>query len=230
VEQEACPLNLAPTSSTTVMLVLGDALAMVLLEARGFRREDFARFHPGGRLGRTLLMRVRQIMRGEDQMALVRPDMAVREVLHEMSSRRAGAAIVVDDGGKLLGIFTHSDFARHYHVLQDSCFDYVALLTPDEQYYVGIDMPSAMHPQTLVCSEMNGKPLPMNPGFPLMLIIPSKYGIKSLKRIGIMYFSNTRPPDYWRKEDMIIIRTMNENGLACISVYVARNKDKAQSY
>ena len=67
VEQEACPLNLAPTSSTTVMLVLGDALAMVLLEARGFQKEDFARFHPGGRLGRTLLLKVDQIMRGVDQ-------------------------------------------------------------------------------------------------------------------------------------------------------------------
>jgi len=114
VEQEACPLNLAPTSSTTVMLVLGDALAMVLLEARGFRKEDFARFHPGGRLGRTLLMKVHQIMRGEGQMAKVAPAMAVREVLHEMSSRRAGAAIVVGADGKLAGIFTHSDFARHF--------------------------------------------------------------------------------------------------------------------
>jgi len=114
VEQEACPLNLAPTSSTTVMLVLGDALALVLLEARGFRKEDFARFHPGGRLGRTLLMKVHQIMRGEGQMAKVAPAMAVREVLHEMSSRRAGAAIVVGADGKLAGIFTHSDFARHF--------------------------------------------------------------------------------------------------------------------
>ncbi len=73
VEQEACPLNLAPTSSTTVMLVLGDALAMVLLEARGFTKEDFARYHPGGRLGRTLLLKVRQIMRGAEQMAVVTP-------------------------------------------------------------------------------------------------------------------------------------------------------------
>ena len=71
VTQEACPLNLAPTSSSTAMLVLGDALAMVLLEARGFQKEDFARFHPGGRLGRTLLFKVRQIMRGPDRMALV---------------------------------------------------------------------------------------------------------------------------------------------------------------
>ena len=114
VEQEACPLNLAPTSSTTAMLVLGDALAMVLLEARGFTKEDFARFHPGGKLGRTLLLKVRQIMRGADQIALVTPAMPVREVLHHMSARRAGAAIAVDENGKLVGIFTHGDFARHY--------------------------------------------------------------------------------------------------------------------
>ncbi len=114
VEQEACPLNLAPTSSTTVMLVLGDALAMVLLEARGFNKEDFARFHPGGRLGRTLLLKVSQIMRGAEQMAVVHPTTIVRQVLQEMSGRRAGAAVAVDDDGKLAGIFTHGDFARHF--------------------------------------------------------------------------------------------------------------------
>jgi arabinose-5-phosphate isomerase len=114
VEQEACPLNLAPTSSTTVMLVLGDALAMVLLEERGFTKEDFARYHPGGRLGRTLLLKVRQIMRGADQMAVVRPEMPVRAVLHEMTRLRAGAAVAVDEDGRLAGIFTYSDFARHF--------------------------------------------------------------------------------------------------------------------
>jgi arabinose-5-phosphate isomerase len=114
VHQEACPLNLAPTSSTTVMIVLGDALAMVLLEARGFTKQDFARFHPGGRLGRTLLMKVNQIMRGIDQIALVSPAMLVREVLHQMHRRRAGAAVAVDSEGKLAGIFTHGDFARHF--------------------------------------------------------------------------------------------------------------------
>ncbi len=114
VEQEACPLNLAPTSSTTVMLVLGDALAMVLLEARGFTREDFARYHPAGRLGRTLLLKVNQIMRTSEQTPIVRPSMLVREVLHEMTARRAGAAVAVDDEGRLAGIFTHGDFARHY--------------------------------------------------------------------------------------------------------------------
>lgn len=114
VEQEACPLNLAPTSSTTVMLVLGDALAMVLLESRGFTKDDFARFHPGGRLGRTLLLRVSNIMRGPEQMALVTPTQLVREVLQEMTTRRAGAAVAVAETGQLAGIFTHSDFARHF--------------------------------------------------------------------------------------------------------------------
>ena len=78
VSQEACPHNLAPTSSSTAMLVLGDALAMVVLEARGFTKEDFARFHPGGRLGRTLLLKVHQIMRGPDRMAIVPPGATVR--------------------------------------------------------------------------------------------------------------------------------------------------------
>jgi arabinose-5-phosphate isomerase len=119
VEQEACPLNLAPTSSTTVMLVLGDALAMVLLEARGFQKEDFARFHPGGRLGRTLLLKVRQIMRGAEQMALVPPGIVVREALLRMAAVRAGTSVVVDENGLLLGIFTHGDFGRHFQNHQD---------------------------------------------------------------------------------------------------------------
>ncbi len=116
VEQEACPLNLAPTSSTTVMLVLGDALAMVLLESRGFTKDDFARFHPGGRLGRTLLMRVGDIMRTREQMAVVSPAQPVREVLHEMTTRRAGAAVAIEADGQLAGIFTHSDFARYFQL------------------------------------------------------------------------------------------------------------------
>lgn len=114
VSQEACPLNLAPTSSTTAMLVLGDALAMVLLEARGFEKEDFARFHPGGRLGRALLLKVHQIMRGEDQLARVEATTPVLEVIKVMTTCRAGAAVVVDAQGALEGIFTHGDFARFF--------------------------------------------------------------------------------------------------------------------
>ena len=114
IEQEACPLNLAPTSSTTVTLALGDALAMVLLEARGFQKEDFARLHPGGMIGRSLLMRVHQIMRPRAALAVVPSDAPVRTALKAMTDVRAGAAVITDNDGRLLGIFTHGDFARHY--------------------------------------------------------------------------------------------------------------------
>jgi len=113
VEREACPLELAPTSSTTAMLVLGDALAMTLLEARGFTREDFAKFHPNGKLGRTLLLTVDQIMRSPEQMARIAPVTVVREVLFEMARRRAGCAVAMGEDGTLAGIFTQGDFARH---------------------------------------------------------------------------------------------------------------------
>ena len=99
--------------STTVMLVLGDALAMVLLEARGFTKDDFARFHPGGRLGRTLLLKVRQIMRGAgSDGARARRRMTVREVLHAMAKARAGAAVIVDEAGRLAGHFHARRFRR----------------------------------------------------------------------------------------------------------------------
>jgi arabinose-5-phosphate isomerase len=114
VEQEACPLNLAPTSSTTAMLALGDALAMVLLEARGFNQEDFARFHPGGTLGRALLYRVNQIMRKGAQVAVCTENDKVLDVLKKMTECRAGASAIVGADGKLSGVFTHGDLARHY--------------------------------------------------------------------------------------------------------------------
>lgn len=114
VEQEACPLNLAPTSSTTAMLALGDALAMVLLEARGFNQDDFARFHPGGSLGRVILNRVNQIMRKTTQLAVVDEGSTVLEALQRITKCRTGAAAVVGPDGRLHGVFTHGDFARHY--------------------------------------------------------------------------------------------------------------------
>ena len=119
VSQEACPLQLAPTSSTTAMLALGDALAMVLLEARGFRQDDFARFHPGGSLGRVLLTKVHQIMRKATQLAVAGPDATVLEVLKTMTQCRTGAAAIVDADGKLCGVFTHGDLARHYQAHAD---------------------------------------------------------------------------------------------------------------
>lgn len=88
-------------------------------------------------------------------------------------------------------------FMQHYHLNGQAKMNYVGLVTPDKGYYVGIDMPSALHPQTILCYEMNGKPLPVNQGFPLRLIIPVKYGIKHLKRVGTMFFSNDKPADFW---------------------------------
>ncbi len=114
VPREACPLNLAPTSSTTAMLALGDALAMVLLEARGFNKDDFAKFHPGGSIGRTLLLGVTEIMRPREKLALVAPETTIRDAIKTMTAHRAGAAVVTDEAGRLAGIFTHGDFARHY--------------------------------------------------------------------------------------------------------------------
>ena len=88
-------------------------------------------------------------------------------------------------------------FMDHFHLSSQQAMKYIGMETPDKGYYVGIDMPSALHPQTLLCYEMNGKPLPINQGYPLRLIIPVKYGVKHLKRIGTMYFSNQKPPDFW---------------------------------
>ncbi|MDB5032106.1 molybdopterin-dependent oxidoreductase [Mucilaginibacter sp.] len=90
-----------------------------------------------------------------------------------------------------------SDFITHYNLDDQAKLEYVGMETPDKGYYVGIDMPSAMHPQTILAYEVNANPLPLEHGAPLRLIIPVKYGIKNLKRIGTITFSNTRPPDYW---------------------------------
>ncbi len=114
VTQEACPLNLAPTSSTTTMLVLCDALAMALLEARGFQAEDFAKLHPGGTLGRALLTRVSDVMRQGDQLATITPETTVREALQAMTKARSGAAVVTNADGTLAGVFTHGDFVRAF--------------------------------------------------------------------------------------------------------------------
>jgi len=114
VAREACPLNLAPTSSSTAMLVMGDALAMVLLESRGFTESDFARYHPGGSLGRALLLKVGDVMRRDERMPTVGIGARVVDAVAEMNRSRAGACLILDASGKLAGIFTHGDFARGY--------------------------------------------------------------------------------------------------------------------
>lgn len=90
-----------------------------------------------------------------------------------------------------------SDFVKKYKLEDEAALQFTGMHTPDNGYYVGVDNKSMMHPQTLLCYELNGKPLPMKQGYPLRLIIPVKYGVKHLKRIGTIYFSNNRPPDYW---------------------------------
>ena len=112
VDQEACPLNLAPTASTTAQMALGDALAVALLDARGFREEDFARSHPGGALGRKLLVHVADLMRHGDALPLVREDTDFVPMMREMSAKGLGAAIVVDGERNVLGIFTDGDLRR----------------------------------------------------------------------------------------------------------------------
>jgi arabinose-5-phosphate isomerase len=111
VEEEACPLNLAPTASTTAQMALGDALAVALLDARGFKEEDFARSHPGGALGRKLLIHVRDLMRSGDAVPRVDPDAAFTDMLREMTAKGLGFTAVVT-GGRVAGIFTDGDLRR----------------------------------------------------------------------------------------------------------------------
>jgi arabinose-5-phosphate isomerase len=112
VPAEACPLNLAPTTSTTAALAMGDALAIAVLEARGFTEEDFARSHPGGSLGRRLLLHVEDVMRKGDDLPRVGPDTLLSEGLVEMSRKGLGMTTIVDDADHVLGIFTDGDLRR----------------------------------------------------------------------------------------------------------------------
>ena len=112
VSEEACPLNLVPTASTTAALALGDALAMTLLVAKGFKQEDFASLHPGGKLGKRL-MRVDQLMHGGEQTPVVGVDTSMPDVIYEMSRKGLGMSCVVDDARHLLGIITDGDLRRH---------------------------------------------------------------------------------------------------------------------
>lgn len=119
VEKEACPLGLAPTSSTTASLAMGDALAIAVLEARGFTEEDFARSHPGGSLGRRLLLRVRDIMHTGERIPKVSLDATLKQALYEMTQKGLGMTAIADDAGNLLGIFTDGDLRRTLDQLND---------------------------------------------------------------------------------------------------------------
>ena len=115
IGKEACPFNLAPTTSTTALLVIGDALAMVLLDIRGFTMEDYGRLHPGGAIGRSVTLKVSDIMRSDESQRLVKvtEDTTVKETILAMTRGRSGCAIIVNEDGVLLGIFTDGDFRRN---------------------------------------------------------------------------------------------------------------------
>jgi arabinose-5-phosphate isomerase len=113
VPKEACPFNLAPTSSTTAMLVMGDALAMAVLEARGFTQKDFAKYHPSGAIGRAMLLKIGEIMRRGERHAVADENLTVKEALLVMTHARSGSLAVVNARGKLAGVFTDGDFRRH---------------------------------------------------------------------------------------------------------------------
>ena len=113
VPKEACPFNLAPTSSTTATLVLGDALAMAILQARGFKQSDFAKYHPSGAIGRAMLLKVGEIMRSGERNAIANEQLTVKEALLVMTHAKSGSLAVVNARGKLAGIFTDGDFRRH---------------------------------------------------------------------------------------------------------------------
>ena len=113
VPKEACPFNLAPTSSTTAMLVMGDALAMTVLQARGFKQKDYAKYHPSGAIGRAMLLKVGDIMRTGNRNATADENLTVKEALFVMTRAKSGSLSVVNARGKLAGIFTDGDFRRH---------------------------------------------------------------------------------------------------------------------
>lgn len=114
VEREACPHNLAPTTSTTVMLAVSDALAIALMEGKGFRPEDFARYHPAGALGRRLTLTVRDVMRSGDDLPLVRPETGLEELMRLITQKGAGGACVVDAQGGLIGFVSDGDLRRWF--------------------------------------------------------------------------------------------------------------------
>ena len=112
ISEEACPLDLAPTTSTTAALAIGDAIAVALLEAKGFQSDDFAKSHPGGKLGKRLLLKVKDIMHQGEEMPKVSPNSLLSEVLLEVSSKGLGIALVIDNSNKLIGVFTDGDLRR----------------------------------------------------------------------------------------------------------------------
>ncbi|WKE66053.1 KpsF/GutQ family sugar-phosphate isomerase [Gallaecimonas kandeliae] len=156
VEKEACPLNLAPTASTTATLVMGDALAVALLHARGFTADDFALSHPGGSLGKRLLLRIEDLMHGGDQVPLVNEDILLRDALLEMTRKGLGMTAVVDGDGKLAGLFTDGDLRRVLDAGHDVRTVSIAQVMTKGGVTVGPDMLAAEALHLMEGKKING--------------------------------------------------------------------------
>lgn len=143
VASEACPLNLAPTTSTTATLVMGDALAIALLESRGFSTEDFAFSHPGGALGRKLLLRVSDIMHRDHEVPRVCPSMPLQDALLEMTEKGFGITTVIDNDGKLIGVFTDGDLRRVFDAKINLSSATIQDVMSDNPKKIGLDMLAA---------------------------------------------------------------------------------------
>lgn len=167
VDKEACPLGLAPTTSTTAMLALGDALAIALLERKDFKPKDFALYHPGGSLGKRLLLKVEDIMRPKSKMPIVGKNTKVKDVLFKITKLRAGAAGVIDGKGKLIGIFTDGDLRRHFEKgekLFDSKVGDVmtkspVTITPERLAAEAFDILKSKKIDEMPVVDKNGKPV-----------------------------------------------------------------------
>lgn len=165
VAQEACPLNLAPTASTTAALALGDALAVALLDARGFSPEDFARSHPGGSLGRRLLTHVRDVMRPSERVPAVAPVTAIGDAIVAMSRGGLGLLAVTDDAGRAIGIFTDGDLRRAFENridLQQGCIADVMrpaphTIAPDRLAVEAVEMMERLRINGLLVCQENGQ-------------------------------------------------------------------------
>jgi len=155
VEKEACPLNLAPTSSTTAMLAMGDALAIACLDARGFGPEDFARAHPGGALGRKLLTYVRDVMRTDGRIPIVDDGASVMDALREITRKQIGVTAVVDQRGDLAGIFTDGDLRRLLERVGDVRGVNVADVMTREPLTISPDLLAAEAAQTMEARRKN---------------------------------------------------------------------------
>lgn len=176
VQEEACPLGLAPTTSTTATLAMGDALAVALLRKRGFRQEDFAEFHPGGSLGRRLLVRVKDVMHTGDSLPLVRPEDNLGALLSVMTSRETrGVAGVIDAEDKLVGIITDGDIRRR-------------IQKGDLDFKDAASVLMSKNPKTIDCNELAQKALFLMEQFRINLLFAvDKTSANPMKPVGVLH-------------------------------------------